>query len=61
VNRNNLYVQLRKLSAERTQAVSEGNQKEVERLDDELEAIREELEAYELDEYDERHFRKGYN
>lgn len=56
-----LAAQMRKLSQELAQARQDGDDEEVERLEDELELVREEMEAYELDEIDERRFQKGYN
>jgi hypothetical protein len=52
---------MRKLSQELAQARHDGDDEEVERLEDELEQLREEMEAYELDEIDERRFQRGYN
>jgi len=59
VNISNLSVQLRKLSQQRTQAQHDGDQEEVERLDDLILEIQDDIDAMELDSVDEVRYSKG--
>ena len=52
--------QLSQLSRELVQAQNAGDIEEIERLEEEIHQIEEELAAGELDEYDERHGGRGW-